>query len=170
VKFEFRKIVKLDGPMQFHEQVNLDRVVKDRKDIITAQSVLADLQASYVDDGTVEVQGELNGQVELACSRCLTEVSEQLKIPFHEVFKLVKQYNEFQDEDDDIIYVDDDMVDLIPYVEETFLLHLPQIPLCKTSCKGLCQNCGTDLNVSSCNCDTRVVDPRLEGLRDFLKS
>jgi uncharacterized protein len=167
--FEFRRVVKLDGPMQFHEDVNVDRVVKDRKDIITAESVHVDLQASYVGDDRVEVQGMLNGQVEMACSRCLTEVPEQLNIPFHEVFKLVKQYEKNQDEDDDTIYVDDDMVDLIPIVEEAFLLYLPQIPLCKASCKGLCQKCGTDLNVSTCNCDTKVVDPRLAVLKDLLK-
>ncbi|MNP52676.1 hypothetical protein D3C76_1470850 [compost metagenome] len=101
----------------------------------------------------------------MACSRCLTEVPESLDIPFHEVFKLAKQSEEVQDEDDDIIYVEDDMVDLIPFVEEAFLLYLPQIPLCKTSCKGLCSQCGTDLNVSTCNCDKRVVDPRLAALK-----
>ncbi|WP_099458650.1 YceD family protein [Paenibacillus crassostreae] len=167
--FEFRKIVKFDGSMEFHEQVNVDRVIKDRKDIITAESVSVDLQASYVGDDTVEVQGMLKGQVEMACSRCLTEVPEHLDIPFHEFFKLVKQSEKNQDEDSDIIYVEDDMVDLIPFVEEAFLLYLPQIPLCKATCKGLCQRCGNDLNESTCNCDTRVVDPRLAVLKDLLK-
>ncbi|WP_438350099.1 YceD family protein [Paenibacillus sp. FA6] len=169
MQFEFRRIVKLEGAMQFQEQVNVDRVVKDRKDIITAESVLVDLQASYVGGDTVEVQGKLNGQVEMACSRCLTEVHKHLNIPFHERFKLVKQSEKIQDEDDDIIYVDNDVVDLIPFVEEAFLLYLPQIPICKASCKGLCQKCGTDLNVSTCNCDTRVVDPRLAALKGLFE-
>lgn len=167
--FEFRKIVKLDGPLHFDEQVNVDRAIEGRKDIIAAESVHADLEASFVGDDTVEVQGKLTGQVDMACSRCLTEVPEQLYIPFHEIFKLVKQSEEIQDEDSDIIYVEDDVVDLVPFVEEAFLLYLPQIPLCKASCKGLCQKCGTDLNVSTCNCDTKVVDPRLAALKDFFE-
>lgn len=168
--FEFRKIEKLDGPLHFLEQVNVDRVISGRADILAAELVHADLQATYMGDGMVEVQGKLTGQVEMACSRCLTEVPKQLYIPFHEVFKLVKKHSEeIQDEDSDTIYVDDDMVDLIPFVEEAFLMHLPQIPLCKASCKGLCQRCGTDLNVSTCNCDTKVVDPRLAVLKDFFE-
>lgn len=167
MQFEFRKIVKLNGPLHLKEQVNVERAIEGRKDILATELVHADLEASYVGDDTVVVQGKLTGQVEMACSRCLTEVPEQLYIPFNEVFKLVKQSEEIQDEDSDIIYVEDDIVDLIPFVEEAFLLHLPQIPLCKASCKGLCQKCGTDLNVSTCNCDTKVVDPRLAALKDL---
>ncbi|OAB43380.1 YceD family protein [Paenibacillus glacialis] len=168
--FEFRKIVKLDGPQHFLEQVNVDRVIKGLADIVAAELVHADLEATYVGDNTVEVHGKLTGQVDMACSRCLTEVPKQLYIPFHEVFKLVKkQSEEIQDEDSDTIYVDDDMVDLIPFVEEAFLMHLPQISYCKASCKGLCQKCGSDLNESACNCDTKVVDPRLAALKDFFE-
>lgn len=169
--FQFRKMVKLEGPLQIHESVDIDRAVEGRRDIIAAEPVHADLQATFIGtdmvDNMVEVQGKLTVQVDVACSRCLTSVREQLDIPFHERFKLVKQSEELQDEDDETIYVDHDMVDLIPFVEETFLLYLPLIPLCKSSCKGLCQKCGTDLNESTCDCDTRVVDPRLAGLKDL---
>ncbi|WP_429372839.1 YceD family protein [Paenibacillus sp. DS2015] len=169
--FEFRQMVKMEGPLQIHETVDIDRAVEGRRDIIAASPVHADLQATFLGtdliDSMVEVQGKLTGHVDMVCSRCLTSVHEQLEIPFHEHFKLVKQSEELQDEDDETIYVDHDMVDLIPFVEETFLLYLPLIPLCKSSCKGLCQTCGTDLNQSSCNCDTRVVDPRLAGLKDL---
>ncbi|MBR2724398.1 MAG: DUF177 domain-containing protein, partial [Ruminococcus sp.] len=40
--------------------------------------------------------------------------------------------------------------------------------LCKDDCKGLCFKCGADLNTSACSCDTRVIDPRLEALRQLL--
>jgi uncharacterized protein len=74
-----------------------------------------------------------------------------------------------QEEDEDLQYVADDKVDLVPYVEETLLLHLPYAALCQESCKGLCPNCGTDLNEQECGCNTDVIDPRLAALGDFFK-
>ncbi|MOA30578.1 hypothetical protein D3C78_1516790 [compost metagenome] len=73
------------------------------------------------------------------------------------------------DEDEDLQIVTEDRVDLRPYVEESFLLSLPYSAVCSDSCKGLCPNCGTDLNVEQCSCDTEVIDPRLAGLKDFFK-
>lgn len=73
------------------------------------------------------------------------------------------------EEDDDIIYVDEDQFDLKLYAEEAFLLNLPFIPLCSDTCKGLCPTCGHELNEGDCGCDNEVIDPRLAGLKDFFK-
>ncbi|PIQ77616.1 hypothetical protein COV82_03665 [Candidatus Peregrinibacteria bacterium CG11_big_fil_rev_8_21_14_0_20_46_8] len=43
-------------------------------------------------------------------------------------------------------------IDLNQMIREEILLHFPPIPLCSESCKGLCDQCGTDLNKSSCAC------------------
>ncbi|HEX5134560.1 MAG TPA: YceD family protein, partial [Thermoanaerobaculia bacterium] len=32
-------------------------------------------------------------------------------------------------------------------------------------CRGLCPHCGSDLNVSECNCVSDSVDPRWRALR-----
>ena len=40
--------------------------------------------------------------------------------------------------------------------------------LCSESCKGLCVVCGTNLNVSECDCDTEEIDPRLEMFKKLL--
>ncbi|MBF0445024.1 MAG: DUF177 domain-containing protein, partial [Magnetococcales bacterium] len=33
-----------------------------------------------------------------------------------------------------------------------FILILPMIPLCDKDCSGLCQSCGVDKNLTSCDC------------------
>ena len=49
-------------------------------------------------------------------------------------------------------------------------LELPFQLLCREECKGLCPVCGADLNETTCNCNTKKVDPRLEKLKMLLDS
>jgi uncharacterized protein len=62
----------------------------------------------------------------------------------------------------------DDAIDLGQLIEEQFYLVLPMKPLCSVDCKGLCSNCGTNLNVASCDCQVRWEDPRLAALKALI--
>jgi uncharacterized protein len=122
------------------------------------------------------VDGKLSFDVAMPCSRCLKTVDSKLDVPFHEVFvktdKAVVQEDEYEfeeEDDDDILYVTEDKVDLMPYVIEYVLLSLPFAPLCDDACIGLCPVCGTDRNVEPCSCSQEKIDPRLAGLADFFK-
>lgn len=57
------------------------------------------------------------------------------------------------------------MLDLAAVCWEEFMLALPVNPLCTADCKGLCIQCGADLNKAACNCQTEDGDPRLAPLR-----
>ncbi|EFU40180.1 hypothetical protein PVOR_23044 [Paenibacillus vortex V453] len=166
---QFRKLTTSDQPLQFHQTVDVSNAVKGRKDIVAVQPLDVDLKATPSISGTVDVRGSLQGELEMHCSRCLKLINEHVHIPFHEVFQPVEDPETLQDENDDTTYVQGESVDLTPYVEETFLLHLPLAPVCSADCKGLCPNCGKDLNEDTCSCDTEVIDPRLAGLKDFFK-
>ncbi|GAB6988863.1 YceD family protein [Paenibacillus pini] len=171
MQLQFRKMASSTEPLQFHQEVDVSRAVEGRDDVSNLQPLQADLKATYLGPlipDTVDVQGKLSVQLDMVCARCLTVVHEHLHIPFHEQLKQGKQPEEFREEDD-TIYVDNEIVDLVPLVEESFLLHLPQTVLCKSTCKGLCPNCGVDLNEGTCNCDKQRVDPRLEALQNFFK-
>ncbi|MDR9854493.1 DUF177 domain-containing protein [Paenibacillus sp. VCA1] len=167
--FQFKKMAAGSQPLQVRQQVDVSRLVQGLGDIRAPRPLLAELEVSCVGQDAVEVQGKLSVELDMACSRCLKPVHQHLNIPFHERFKLVKAPEEIQDEDDDTIYVDDETVDLVPYVEESFVLHIPMTAVCKEDCKGLCPNCGADLNEGACDCDTETVDPRLAALKDFFK-
>ena len=56
-----------------------------------------------------------------------------------------------------------EIIDLEPVVREQFVLAIPYAPLCKEACKGLCSQCGADLNVAACSCPP-IVDGRWEAL------
>jgi len=57
-------------------------------------------------------------------------------------------------------------VDLRPALRECAVLGFPQAVVCKADCRGLCSDCGIDLNLGTCDCKEQNVDPRWEGLPD----
>jgi uncharacterized protein len=60
------------------------------------------------------------------------------------------------------------ILDLNPLARECLLLDVPLQPVCRPGCKGLCSECGNNLNESPCSHPTAEVDPRLSGLKSLL--
>jgi uncharacterized protein len=77
----------------------------------------------------VLVTGSLELPLECECSRCLKKFSTQLKLdPWALHLPL---------DGDDKVAVENDCVDLTPFVREDILLDFPQHPLCRPDCAGL---------------------------------
>ena len=69
---------------------------------------------------------------------------------------------------DDYIETPDFTVELDEVVISDILLNLPQKNLCRKDCKGLCPECGRNLNDGACACQGKSVDPRLEILKQLM--
>ena len=116
--------------------------------------------------------GALSTILELACSRC----AEPFALPVNASFDLrylpqsANTGDEREVEEDDLseAFYKDDAIDLGQLIEEQLYLALPMKPLCKADCRGLCPNCGANLNVETCDCDVRWEDPRLAGLKALM--
>ncbi len=52
----------------------------------------------------------------------------------------------------DITYISEDFIDLAAVVTEQLQLQVPFQPLCRQECKGICPQCGADLNAGRCAC------------------
>ena len=90
--------------------------------------------------------------------------------PFH--YSINIELNErlsktLKSEDEDIIFIKNDRLDLDEIVENNIISMLPIKRLCNKDCKGLCHQCGINLNHSTCKCDNDDVDPRLAKLKDL---
>jgi uncharacterized protein len=77
--------------------------------------------------------------------------------------------HEIQEDDLSTAFYRDETIDLGELVREQVYLALPMKPLCSEACKGLCPQCGTNLNRGTCDCRHEWVDPRFEKLRVFKK-
>jgi uncharacterized protein len=54
-------------------------------------------------------------------------------------------------------------------VREEIILSIPMKAVCSETCKGLCPECGQNLNEGQCDCVVERIDPRLAPLLDLLK-
>ena len=96
---------------------------------------------------------------------CACELVKQLSFPIVHTF-----VTELNNEEDDYAYivVPNMEFDLDALVKEDVLLAIPSKVLCKPDCKGLCSQCGKNLNDGPCDCK-EPVDPRLAGLLSLLE-
>lgn len=114
------------------------------------------------DGQIVNLKGNITGIIEVQCSRCLEPMDYKLDVEFEDGFsKLVN--------DEEIYLFEEDTIDLFNMVIDNLILSLPFKYLCNEECKGLCQECGKNLNKYQCDCNKDNVDPRLAVLKDLFK-
>jgi len=166
VRIHLHELITSGAARTIRETLDASALFEGRRDVISAGPLHVDLAARGVDDGMAVVEGGLAIDVTMPCSRCLKPVRVSVAVPFQEHFK-VSRTPQTEEEADRFIAVTDNDVDLTPYVEEAVQLELPLVPLCAEDCKGLCPECGTDLNEGECGCDRTPVDPRLAALKDL---
>jgi uncharacterized protein len=127
----------------------------------------------YKDQARYRLVGRVTTTLEQNCSRCLEPFRQAIDVPF-DIRYLPQSENTGADEDeveeDDLsdAFYRDEQIDLMQLMEEQFYLALPMKPLHSEDCKGLCPNCGTNLNEHACQCEVRWEDPRLAGLKALM--
>lgn len=67
----------------------------------------------------------------------------------------------------EITYIVEDYLDLPMVLTEQVQLRIPFQPLCKEECKGVCANCGADLNVGRCACSKIATRNPFSALKTF---
>ena len=127
---------------------------------------------SYYRAGSeIFVSGTLDAATTAACSRC----AEEFDLPSHRLFRYVlapaamNGGNDFalRAEDLEFSFYQGDEIDLAPLIREQALLALAERPLCREECRGLCPQCGANLNHGGCGCTIGGLDPRFAVLRDL---
>lgn len=114
--------------------------------------------------GFVSLVLDVNFVYSRPCDRCFKELRRELEFSFEH--RLVAGLSD--SEDDDYIEVPDFELELDDLVVSDILLDLPGKYLCSEDCKGLCPDCGCNLNDTECNCRKGNIDPRLEILKQLI--
>ena len=140
-----RKQLSLE--LEFHNLKFVNREIEIEKPIELELEIF-NTRDSFV------VEGKLKAELILSCSRCLQKYNSPVELDISEdVLK-----SEMEDEEE--LYLDEIVMDNI-------ILSLPMKPLCSDNCKGICPECGQDLNEGECDCEVEALDPRLAKLKDF---
>lgn len=141
---------------QISESETLQRLVdpyvsNELKDIAKTQQLSVSFTVRKLENEFL-VQGNIQGVVELECSRCLEPARWTVELPFAQSYT-----------------ADQTSVDIEPEVRDALLTSLPQKALCSEECRGLCPVCGANKNKILCQCRQPEGDIRLTKLNEFFK-
>jgi len=150
-----------DGPGHSHETA-FDVPEVRVSDDLTLTYVRGPLRLSRTKEGIL-VQGKLDVGITGECYRCLEPVTQNVTLELEELFVYPPQPGAEQVVDEAAI------LDLAPLLRDEVLIITSRGLLCREDCKGLCPNCGTNLNNETCDCVQDAGDPRLAQLRNLLK-
>jgi uncharacterized protein len=120
----------------------------------------------------IRLRGDLATSVELACARCLDPVQQDVERSFELLYRPVgvdagRDELSVTDAEAEIGYYQGQGILLEDVLREQVLLALPLKITCREDCKGLCPQCGVNLNQQQCSCETTLPDPRWSALQEI---
>ncbi len=129
-----------------HARYDPTTMEMDREDIHVTTPFEAEAAIRMVDEELVATV-ELRYRLDLVCARCLepfdSDRTTQAVLSYHVQPEAV--------------------LDITEDLRQEIILAYPMIPVCQTTCRGLCRFCGQNLNVTSCQHTGQVGygDPHL---------
>ena len=116
--------------------------------------------------GVLVMQGSIATTIHGICDRCASEFHRKVAFPIDVV--LVTKLESEENEDEWVFPLEGDSADLDDIVRTVFVLNLDSKLLCREDCKGLCPQCGKNLNDGPCGC-RKELDPRFAALKQLLE-
>lgn len=121
--------------------------------------VALDVRVESVMEGVL-VSGTVTASVAGECARCLDPLTDRLEVELTELYAYPDTATEESTDPDEVSRVVDDLVDLEPLVRDAVLVALPQAPLCRDNCPGLCPECGGKRAELGAEHRHETMDPR----------
>ena len=144
VSLDFSEL-EWNGMFPFQSPVSVNGAVEQSAGVVTLR-----VNVRYRYDGT--------------CDRCMGEISQQRDLFLEHT--LVVSLN--REDNDSFVLIENYQLPLDDLIAEDLILAQPFKVLCKEDCRGLCPQCGKDLNHGQCDCRQDTVDPRLAALKQLL--
>jgi uncharacterized protein len=126
---------------------------------------------------TITVEGRIHVPFQPECVRCLEPFTTTADIPIRThlmpapkvEYSAKKSGREIELTVDDLefSYYEHHEIDLKEILRQEMLLNAPQRLLCQPGCRGLCAQCGINLNHGSCDCQLGPEDLRWAPLREL---
>ena len=143
----------------------------------TSCSITGNIQGDIIvtrEYENIRVTGRVTAPLGLSCSRCLVDYPSFVDTNFTIFFRKDSANTASTEDELELGEMDllsstysGDEIDLTPEIEEQVAMEIPVKPLCSEECKGLCHQCGTDLNISSCSCSKEPVSITFSALKNF---
>lgn len=166
-------ILKDDGAELFFEET-IASLSKDFSDKTVSLPVPLIIKgAAMYGGGIIKIDAVLKGSVTLGCGRCLNDFEYPVNIIVD-----ARSTEEIQEDNPDFFYHTGKEIDLTAIAEEFLITNLPIERVCSADCKGICPDCGVNLNTTECRCSkdddndiegNKTLEDKLNDLQNFFK-
>ena len=99
----------------------------------------------------IYMTADVDTTVLVECRRCINPFEVDITTTLDLLFSIGDESSD-SDEDDERYY-DGETLDISEDIRRALVLEIPTWSLCSETCKGLCPECGTDLNTTECSCE-----------------
>ena len=127
------------------------------------------VHVKHVKGRELTIEGECKLVLEIPCDRCLESVNVDFELEFSKNVDL-SVGDDQEDELDEKNYIDGYNLDVEKLLYNEILIGWPMKILCSEDCKGICNTCGQNLNLGTCDCEDTSLDPRMSVIRDVFKN
>jgi uncharacterized protein len=140
------------GEVRVEGEISPEDPLWDGLELELREPLAVALTARSVGEGVL-LRGTIRTRLELQCRRCLKSVPWRLE-------ENVDLLYEPLDESDEPALAGEvyplpsrgGELDLGPALREQLVLSVPEFVVCRKECRGLCPQCGADLNQGDCSC------------------
>jgi len=164
-----RKPFRINVGFIMHEEVGYSHEIpfeieKAKLEDLELKNLVGKVDIGRTPQGLV-VQGKFEADTKLECVRCLREFISPLDWEFTELYAFTKK----SVSESGLLLPEDAHIELGPLLREYALLEIPIKPLHDPDCKGLCIECGQDLNIKDCGHSQDIDDSPFAKLKDLLE-
>lgn len=138
-----------------------------------------DMTLTLENKGDQKIALLLKGDMKLAlpCDRCLEDTAVDVIFDVHTDvdMKEIGPFDELSEEEleaeqerlENQTFVEGYQLDTDQLIIQELMLRVPAKVLCREDCKGICYQCGKNLNYGACDCKDEPKDPRMAAILDL---
>lgn len=161
----------LDNPqsaVHINDSFEVENFAVEGLEIFPQGPATYDIDLSHTGDGIL-AYGTVKLSVQVSCVRCLEDFQFTMESSVELLFYLKPTVDE---EGDDLPSVNEQgEIALHEEMYAVLRVEAPFAPICDDECKGLCPQCGINLNDETCNCSNEPDQSHpFAGLKDLIKT
>lgn len=146
----------------------LEPLVLGTETFVPVSPAHVDVTVTYTGTGQIVAHGRVDVDVKTQCSRCLKDFTMTADGDV-EGFYVGPGHDDEIPEEQEVEYIRDRAIDLLPAIRAALILELPFAPLDDESCPGICPSCGADLTAEPCGCEPTRSDSPFAALKDLVR-
>lgn len=155
-------------PVNYRLESGPNPFAPEFESILVVKSAAIDLNIQKVNE-RFYCRGKVEAEVQLECVRCLSPFDASLEGETDFIACSEDQAKDegdvIDDEDYAFFRAGDMQTDISDLVRQALILAVGMKPLCGDDCKGICPQCGVNLNQTTCNCVDDNIDERWSALK-----